>query len=82
MEVSGQLHRTAALPPYPLNKWLGGRHIRFTTFGEKKNVVPLLGIEPHFLGSPARSLLTTPTELSRLNFTTAAGSREGWGAKL
>jgi hypothetical protein len=58
----------------PMNKWRGGRHFRFESFGEEKNLLPLPGVEPRVLGSPARNLLTIPTELSSLNFSRTVGS--------
>jgi hypothetical protein len=51
MEVSGQLHALAALPPgkepwYPLDRRLGGSQSRSGRGGEEKNSQPLPGIEP------------------------------------
>jgi hypothetical protein len=42
MEVSGQLHAPVALPPYPLDRWLGGPQGRSERGGEEKNptIVP------------------------------------------
>jgi hypothetical protein len=57
MEVSGQLHTPAALPPgkeprrYPLDRRLGGPQSRSGLRGEKNNLV-LPVIEP---GPPASS---------------------------
>jgi hypothetical protein len=55
MEVSGQLHAPAALPPgikprYPLDRRLGGPQSRLNA-GEKRKSLALPGIEP----VPARS---------------------------
>jgi hypothetical protein len=47
-------------PRYPLKRRLGGDIM------EKRNL-PLQGIELRFLGSPARNLVTIPTELFRLH---------------
>jgi hypothetical protein len=51
MEVSGQLHASAALPPgkeprYPLDKRLGGLQTHSGHGGEEKNSQSLPGIEP------------------------------------
>jgi hypothetical protein len=58
MEMSGQVHALVALPPrkelpVPIGYGAGCGHC-----GEAKNLRPMLGIEPHFLGRPARSLVT------------------------
>jgi hypothetical protein len=52
MEVSGQLHAPAALPPgkapswYPLDRKLGGPQNRSGRGGEEKNSQPPPEIEP------------------------------------
>jgi hypothetical protein len=51
MEVSGQLHSPAALPPeketpYPLDRRLGEPQSRSGRGGEEKNSQPPPGIEP------------------------------------
>jgi len=51
MEVSGQLHSPAALPPgkrpwYPLDRRLGSLQSRSGHGSEEKNSQPLLGLEP------------------------------------
>jgi hypothetical protein len=51
MEVSGQIHVPAALPPgkspcYPLDRRVGGLQIRSERGGEQKNSQPPPGIEP------------------------------------
>jgi hypothetical protein len=61
MEVSGQLHVPAALPPgknpqYPFNERVGGPHSRFRRFGEQKNLLPLMRFEPPIIHPVARSL--------------------------
>jgi hypothetical protein len=73
MEVSGQLHDAAALPPgkshcYPLDRRLGGPQSRCGRGGEEKNFHPLLGIKPKNPDRPSRSPVATPTELPRLTF--------------
>jgi hypothetical protein len=72
MEVSGQLHASAALPPgetAPYAQCVGGWVVpksRSGHCGEEKNVFPLLVIKPRFLGGhPFRSLVAILTELSR-----------------
>jgi len=45
---------------YVLNRRLGGLHNRFERFGKGINFLPLLGIEPRFIGRRALSLLTVP----------------------
>jgi hypothetical protein len=59
MEVSGQLHAPAALPPgkqprYTLDRKLGGPQGRSGSGGEEKNSQPLPGLETP--DHPARSL--------------------------
>jgi hypothetical protein len=70
MEVSGQLHAPAALPPgkeplvwYPLDRRLGGPQSRSGRDGEEKNSQPLPGLEPPII-QPIAQLYTT--ELSQL----------------
>jgi hypothetical protein len=68
MEVSGQLHDPAALPPgkrpwCPLDRRLGGPQSRSGRDGEKKNYQPPLGLEPPIIQPVVR---TYTTELSRL----------------
>jgi hypothetical protein len=48
MEMSGQLQAPASLPPgnYPLDGRLGRPQSRSGRYGEEKNPLPLLGIEP------------------------------------
>jgi hypothetical protein len=45
------------VPPYPLNRRLGGPQSRSARFGEVKNVLSFLGIEPRYLECPAGSLM-------------------------
>jgi hypothetical protein len=59
LEVSGQLHAPAALPPgkkpqYPLDRWLGGPQSRSGNM-EKWKFLPLPGPELRPPGRPARS---------------------------
>jgi hypothetical protein len=68
MEVSGQLHATAALPQgkscwYPLDRRLGGPRSRSGRGGEEKNSQSLPGLEPPII-QPVAQLYTT--ELSWL----------------
>jgi hypothetical protein len=59
MDVTGELHAYAALPPgrkfsrYPLDRRLGGPHNRSGHCGVKENLFPLPKIEPRLLGYPA-----------------------------
>jgi hypothetical protein len=53
---------------YLLRRRLGGSQSRFRWYGEE-NLIPVLEIEPRFLGRPPRTLDTTPTEVSRANLT-------------
>jgi hypothetical protein len=57
MEVSGQLHAPAALPPgkspwYPLDRRLGGPQSRSGRGGEEKNFLLPPGTEPFFFEVP------------------------------
>jgi hypothetical protein len=68
MEVSGQLHAPAILPPgkspwYPLDRMLRGPQSRSGRGGEEKNSQPLPGLEPPII-QPVTQRYTT--ELSRL----------------
>jgi hypothetical protein len=61
MDVSGQLHASAALlpekePRYQLDKRLGGLQSRSGHSGEEKNYQPPPGIEPYNPDRPVRSL--------------------------
>jgi hypothetical protein len=51
-------------PRYPLNRRLRGPHSRSGRFGEETKILPLAG-NKRFHDRPARSLITTPTELPR-----------------
>jgi hypothetical protein len=71
MEVCGQLHAHAALPPgkdprYPLYRRLGGPQSRSGRYEKEKNRLPLPEIELRLLGRLIRSLVAIPTELSWL----------------
>jgi hypothetical protein len=69
MEVSGQFHAPAALPPgkqtasgtHCIGGWSGLR--RSGRYGEE-TVFPLAGIEPRLLGCPVRSAVAIPTDLT------------------
>jgi hypothetical protein len=52
---------------YSLNRKLYVPQNHSWHFGEQKNLISLLGIEPSFLGRSACSLIIAPTELSRLS---------------
>jgi hypothetical protein len=67
MEVCGQFHDPTAfpkrkIPRYQLNRRLGGPQSGSGRFGDEKKP----GIEPRFVDSPFRSLVTILTELHRL----------------
>jgi hypothetical protein len=51
-------------PRYPLSRRLGSAPSRLGLL-ETTNHLPLSGSEPHFLGRPARSPVTTPNTPSR-----------------
>jgi hypothetical protein len=68
MGVSGQLHAPAALPQGKEPPVHSGLQSRSGYGGEEKNSKPPSGIEPYNPDRPARSLVTIPTELSRLCF--------------
>jgi hypothetical protein len=63
--VSGQIDGAAAIPTYPLARRLGGPHYPLGRCGDEKNILPLPGIEPQFLGRPVHSLVAIPTEISQ-----------------
>jgi hypothetical protein len=67
MEVSGHLHILVTLCPgernpstYRIEDRVGPR-VDLYALEKKKNFLPLPGIEPRFLGSPAHRLNTIPT---------------------
>jgi len=73
MEVSGQLHVQAALllwkeAPVPTNITGCLSPTASLNVLEKKKKLPLLEIEPHFLGCPFTSLVTVPITLSWFTF--------------
>jgi hypothetical protein len=81
MEVSGQLHAPAALPPrknprYPLDGRLDGPENRSGRGSEEKNSQPPPGIEPYNPDRPARGLVTIPTEV-RIKLHTHKGKSPG-----
>jgi hypothetical protein len=60
MEVSGLLHAPAALPPQgnsPQYRKLGGSQSHSGHYIKEKNLLPLPGIKPRFLGHSAHNLL-------------------------
>jgi hypothetical protein len=71
MEVNGQLHAPAALPPwksprYPLDRRLGGPQSRFGSGGEKKNSQPLSKIGPTIIQPVAQRYTTVLTPLQEM----------------
>jgi len=54
MEVSGQLHASAALARYPLNTAVGWLQKQFRRFGEEENHMPLPGFEARTFQSVAQ----------------------------
>jgi hypothetical protein len=66
MEVSSQLHTsaTATAQLHPLYRRLGGPQIWSGHYGEEKNLLFILGIEPRLLSHPAHSLVAIQTEVS------------------
>jgi hypothetical protein len=80
MEMSGQFHDPAALPPgkqprYPLYRGLGGPQSWSGRYKEENNLLPIPGIKSRLLGRPARSLVPIPTELIILIFLTKFGTQ-------
>jgi hypothetical protein len=68
MEVSGQVHATAALPQgkspcYPLDRRLGGPRSRSGRDSEEKNSQPLPGLEPPIIQPVVHSYNTEQTRL-------------------
>jgi hypothetical protein len=62
MEVSGQLHALAALPPIKQFRWkLGEPDSRSVLYGEEKNALTLSEIVSWLLGRPAPRSVTVPT---------------------
>jgi hypothetical protein len=72
MEVSGQLHASAALPQYPFDRKLRGPQSSSERSGEEKKSLqsPCRESNP---GRPARSLVTILTELFRLPYSEGRG---------
>jgi hypothetical protein len=54
-------------PRYPLNRRLGGPQSLSGRFGEENNLLPVPGIQAHFLGCPISSVVTIRITLSRLS---------------
>jgi hypothetical protein len=63
MEMSGQLHSTATLPRYPLERKVSGPQSRSGSGGEEKITLSCRESNP---GRPAGSLAALLTELPRL----------------
>jgi hypothetical protein len=60
MDVSGQLQALTALPlkresPVIFGQRMGGPESQFGRYGDEKDLLLLLEIEPQFLGRPVRS---------------------------
>lgn len=55
------------IPGHSLTRRLVGPQSQYGRFEEEKHRLPLSGIEPRFLGCLAHSLVTRPTELSRIS---------------
>jgi hypothetical protein len=80
MEVSGQLHAPAALPPgkspwYPLDRRLCGPQSRSGRGGEEKNFQSLPGVE-HLIIQPVARRYTA--ELSRLQILLGLSNKGKW----
>jgi hypothetical protein len=61
--------RTSCLktvPPYLMDRRLGGHQSRSGHYGEGKSLLPLPKVEPRYVGRPAFSLVIMPTHLSCL----------------
>ena len=70
MEVSGQLHATDALtqansPRFASNRGMAGLQCWSGGLGEEKNILPLSGIESHYLGLRSRILITITADMPR-----------------
>jgi hypothetical protein len=81
MEVSGQLHEPAVLPPrkrprYPLDRRLGGLQIRSGHGGEEKNSKPPPGIKILCAFLIFSMRVTCPAHLTILTFIILIISRE------
>ena len=63
MEVSGQLHVPATLPPGPAEWEAGLAPEPVRTFWRQEKLFSLLRTAPWFLGRPAHSLVPVPAEL-------------------
>jgi len=66
MEVSCQLHTTAALPPVPIINVPGESQFSYGRLGQEKYNLPLPEFESRFLGHPSHGLVTIQTALSLL----------------
>jgi hypothetical protein len=65
MEVSGQLHAFAALPPNPVPIGIeDGCHLEYGRCGEEKTLLSLPKIELQYLSIRTRSLVTISIDLS------------------
>jgi hypothetical protein len=71
MEIIVKLQEPAALPPgnnpvYQLYKRLDGPHSQSVRYEEEQNLSALPVFKPQFFVHTTRSLVATPTELSRI----------------
>jgi hypothetical protein len=71
MEVNGKLHAAAELfivkePLFPLDRWQGGSRRRPERCAEEENLLSRPDIEIRILGRPVGTLVTIPTESSRI----------------
>jgi hypothetical protein len=64
MEVSCQLHASVALPPVPIGYKTVPAAELVWMLRRTETFLPLIGVEPQFLFSPARSRVAVPTEIS------------------
>jgi hypothetical protein len=61
--TSRPLYPKGKCPWYPKNRMVSGYQSCSESFGEEKNICLVSGIEPIFLGCPARNLVTILTTL-------------------
>jgi hypothetical protein len=58
------LYRRGKSPRYPFDRRLGGPQSRSGRCGGVKNVIPLPGFEPGYVGHPACSIVVVPGEVN------------------
>jgi hypothetical protein len=66
VEVSGQLHASAALLLVPIVWKVGGPQSKSGSYRKEKNLLLPPRIESRLLGHSARKLVVMPTELSQI----------------